>query len=258
MRMRWLSTVGVLLLCLAGWCPGQETGSDPASKKSAGYLILPSPIVRTSNPPVAPYWPQPGDIVVYDNDSKLFHLMFKLASTSPPTHAAMVIARADGTPALLELAGARTATASVCIMDVEQRFKTYPGDVMVRRIRQPLTAEQSRDLTKFAESQVGKRFALWRCVLLGTPFCPRQGMRREYFGHTYASRHRWFCSELVVAAGASAGLFDGTRYPANATVPRDLAVDELMDLSSQYFPPAPWTATAPADKSGVQLTTGNR
>ena len=252
MRSRWLITVA-LSVCAAMCCRAQQPAAEPARKMSAGYLIVPAPVVRVSHPPVQPYWPEPGDIVVYNNDSKLFHMMFKLAGTAPPTHAAMVIARADGTPALLELAGPKTATAHVCIMDVQERFSSYPGDVMVRRIRGPLTAEQSRDLTQFAESQVGKRFALWRCVLLGTPFCPREGMRRETFGHTYASRQRWFCSELVVAAGAAAHLYEPTRYAANATVPRDLAVDEAMDLSSLYHPPAPWTANPPQATKGGEV-----
>jgi hypothetical protein len=143
-------------------------------------------------------------------------------------------------------------------MEVEERFRTYPGDVAVRRIRKPLTPEQSRDLTQFAEGEVGKRFALWRCILLGTPFCPRTGWRREYFGHTYPTRNRWFCSELVVAAGTSAHLFDGKRFPANATVPRDLAVDELMDISDLYHSPAPWTLTPPAQSGEVQPTAGQR
>ena len=55
-----------------------------------------------------------------------------------------LIARPDGTPALLELTGPRTLTAKVCIVDVEPRLTNYPGIVMVRRLRQPLTAEQFR------------------------------------------------------------------------------------------------------------------
>jgi hypothetical protein len=246
MQGRWLVTVAVFL-GVAGWCRSQQSGAEPAPRRPAGYLISPTPVVRVSYPSVQPYWPQPGDIIVYDNANKFFHLMFKMANTAPPTHAAMVIARADGTPALLELAGPRTMTAQVCIMDVEPRLASYPGTAEVRRIRRPLTPEQSEELTRFAESQVGKRFALFRCVLLGTPFCPREGLRREWFGHTYASRQRWFCSELVVAAGASAHLYEPTAHCANAVVPRDLAVDEKVDLSKLYYPPVPWSAKMPAE-----------
>jgi hypothetical protein len=248
MPARWLVTVAVFLGATS-WCQAQQSGAEPARRTPAGYLIMPpAPVVRVSYPSVQPYWPQPGDIVVYDNTSKFFHMMFKIANTAPPTHAAMVIARPDGTPALLELAGPKTMTAQVCIMEVEPRFASYPGAVKVRRIRTPLTPEQSNDLTRFADGQVGKSFALGRCLLLATPFCPREGLRRELFGYTPTSRHRWFCSELVVAAGASAHLYEPTAYCANATVPRDLAVDERMDLSQLYFPPVPWTAKMPADE----------
>jgi hypothetical protein len=244
MQARWLVTVAVFLGA-ASWCHGQQSG-EPARRTPAGYLLMPpTPVVRVSYPSVQPYWPQPGDIIVYDNSNKFFHAIFKIAHTAPPTHAAMVIARPDGTPALLELAGPKTMTAEVCIMDVEPRLRTYPGTVQVRRIRQPLSPEQSDDLARFADGQVGKRFALWRCILMATPFCPREGLRREWFGYTPTTRHRWFCSELVVAAGASAHLYEPTAHCANATVPRDLAVDERMDLSHLYYPPVSWTAKMP-------------
>lgn len=242
--MRRLVIAAVFLGC-AGRTLGQESSSEKA-RRPAGYLLTPTPVVRVSYPAVQPYWPQPGDILVYDNDNKLFHWMFKVARSAPPTHASMVIARADGTPALLELAGPHTLTAEVCIMDVAPRLESYHGTIEVRRIRRPLTQEQSDNLTRFAESQVGKRFALWRCMLMATPLCPREGLRREWFGHTYQSRHRWFCSELVVAAGAHARLYDWSTYQANATTPRDLAVDELMDLSQLYHPPARWSAQPPS------------
>ena len=84
----------------------------------------------------------------------------------------------------------------MAIMDVDQRFAIFRASIMVRRIRQPLTAEQSHDLTQFAQAQVGKGFAFPRVALMVTPFCPRTGLRKELFGHTYQSRNRWFCSEL--------------------------------------------------------------
>jgi hypothetical protein len=116
---------------------------------------------------------------------------------------------------------------------------------MVRLLREPLTPEQSRDMTQFGQSQVGRGFALHRCMLLGTPFCPKLGIRRACFGRTYFNRHRWFCSEMVVAAGTTAHLFDPHMHPANATRPRDLAFDETMDLSALYHPVQPWTADRP-------------
>ncbi len=191
-----------------------------------------------------PYRPQPGDIALYDDFNPLFHFIFKLAKTSPPTHAAMVIAGADGKPALLELTGPKVLTSRVLIMDVDARFSSYPGIVMVRKIRQPLTEEQSRDLTQFAQAQAGKPFAWPRVALQATPFCPRFGLRKELFGHTYLNRDRWYCSELVVAGCATAKILDGKSCCANATYPRDLAVDQVLDLSAKYHPPARWVSDA--------------
>jgi hypothetical protein len=163
----------------------------------------------------------------------------------------MVIDRPDGTPALLELTGPRMATAKVCIVDVEPRLAGYPGIVMVRRLRRPLSAEQSHELTRFAQTESGKSFALGRVMLQGTPFSPRNGLRKELFGKTHATRDRWFCSELVVSACALAGIFERTKYQANATYPRDLAFDETMDLSAHYHPPIPWHASPPRQLSAV-------
>ena len=80
----------------------------------------------------------------------------------------------------------------------------------------------------------------------------RSGLRRELFGHTYLDRNRWFCSELVVAACAVANIVDGKHCCANATLPRDLAVDQWLDLSASYHPPVRWTG----DGSIVTLVRG--
>src|SRR6516162_518515 len=44
---------------------------------------------------VVPYYPQAGDIFLYDDMVPLHHLLFKLAGTGPPTHAAIAIEQAD-------------------------------------------------------------------------------------------------------------------------------------------------------------------
>ena len=133
--------------------------------------------------------------------------------------------------------------AKVVVMDVETRFKAYPGTIMVRRVRTPLTPDQCHDLTRFAQTEAGKNFAIGRVILQATPFCPRTGLRRELFGKTYTSRSRWFCSEMVVAGCASAHVLDGKAHIANATYPRDLAFDETIDLSQWYHPATLWNAT---------------
>jgi hypothetical protein len=245
MALRWLIPLGALLSLSSfaaggGWLEGAKC---PAllPRHAAGYLLLPQESQNASYP-LLPYEPQPGDIILYDNDNKFHHLLFKLARTRTPIHVSIVVARQDGTPAILELTGPVAVTAKVVLLEVGPRLSTYPGTMMVRRLRQPLTAEQSCELTAFAEMQVGKRFSVGRVLLQATPFCPHSGLRRTLWGRTHLDRQRWICSEMVVAAGTVAQIFDPLLHPANATHPCDLAYDDTMDLSSLYHPPLPWVA----------------
>ena len=245
MKSQWLIPLGVLLAGTAlARSQGPRTLGALSPAHAVGYLAPAAAPADGAGPLATPYEPRPGDIVLYDDFNRFFHFCFKLAQTGAPIHTAMVIARADGTPALLDLTGPRVITAKVCIIDLETRFKNYPGVIMVRRIREPLAPQQSRDLTQFAESQSGKSFAIARVLLQATPFCPRTGLRREFFGKTYLTRNRWFCSEMVVAACASAHVLDPNRCCANATYPRDLAFDEALDLSRAYHPPVYWSPAA--------------
>src|ERR1043166_5960603 len=232
MRLPWPVVLATLAMatCALGQTPRLGNPIQPV-----GYLVPAAPAENKVQQAVA-YQPRPGDIILCDDFNRFFHVLFRMASTAPPTHAAMVIARADGTPVLLDLTGPHTLTAKVIVHDIEPRLKNYPGVVMIRRIREPLTTEQTVALRTFAEKESGKSFALPRVVLMGTPFCARTGLRKELFGKTYLTRDRWFCSEMVVAACVTAGILDGKRCCANATYPRDLAVDEMLDLSRIYHP----------------------
>lgn len=240
MRGCVLIAIAVALLAAKG-----AHAQSRATIRTVGHLITRDDPLVDRQPMLLPYTPQPGDIVLYDDMNWLYNIAFKLAHTAAPTHTAIVIAGENGKPALLELTGPRVITARVQIMDVNERFRSYPGTVSVRRIRQPLTPEQSSDLTRFANSQVGKSFAWPRVALLATPFCPRYGLRKELFGHTYLDRNRWYCSELVVAACAVAKIVNGKDCCANASHPRDLAVDQWLDLSNSYLPPVRWTPDVP-------------
>jgi hypothetical protein len=235
MRARWLLPAGVLLLLvtLVNGQPARLGGPIVP----VGFLI---PERESARP--TPYQPRAGDLVLYDDFNRFYHAVFKLAGTSPPSHVAMVIHRPDGTPALLELTGPVMITAKVAIVDVEPRLSNYPGIVMVRRLKYPLSPDQSERLTQFAQAQSGKSFALGRVVLQGSFFSPRTGLRKELFGKTYLNRNRWFCSELVASACASAWILDAKKTCANATYPRDFAFDEMMDLSSIYHPAVFWNA----------------
>jgi hypothetical protein len=260
-RLGSLGVVLTLVVLASGLFPtiAQDTTSI---KEQAGYLIVEgeesqsrfgelnhtglieeSPARRFSH--AVPYYPQAGDIFLYDDLVPWHHLIFKLAGTGPPTHAAIAIEQPDHKVALLELTGPTFIKAKVVIMDVYPRLKSYEGSVLVRRLRQPLTEEQSADLSNFAFSQEGKNIAFKRGLLQGTPFRARTGLRHQFFAHTYFDRKRWFCSEIVVAADCACHLLDPHVYRANAMYPRDLAFDENYDLSGLYHKACPWTAEQP-------------
>ncbi len=232
-----------LSLLLVSTAPTQST----AVAQSGNGFLLTSGTNGEWN--TTAYIPQPGDIILFDAFNRLHHALYKLANTGGPTHATIVVAGPDGSPALLDILGPTHAFAKVEVVDIKSRLANYNGGIMVRRVKQPLTPLQSQRLTEFAFAQDGKRFALGRVILLVTPFCPRTGLRHSLFARTEFDRNRWFCSELVVAACTVSGVLDGSRCPANATYPRDLAFDERFDFSPYYHPPLSWTSQGTISKS---------
>ena len=239
----------IALLNLSTLANAQSPAANESTKLSlpstspTGYLLIPQDNHNVGEAfQATPYYPQPGDIILYDEDNRLYHAVFKLVGTNAPTHTAMVIARSDGTPGLLDIMGGMVMTLKVAIIDVMPRLTEYPGAVMVRRLRKPLTPEQSRNMTCFAQSQVGKGFALGRVLMFATPLNPLPGNRPRCSYSSDFNRKRWYCSEMVVAAGIMAQIFDPCIHRPHGTRPRDLAYDETMDLSDRYLPPATWVA----------------
>ena len=146
--LRWLFSLGLVFaptMLLFGQSPGSDT--NQGAIRTVGHLVE-GDVLRTETAPKRelPYRPQPGDIVVYDDFNRFFHFIFQFADTAPPTHAAMVIAGSDGKPALLELTGPKVLTSHVTIMDVDQRFGSYPGMIMVRRIREAFDGRNNRTI----------------------------------------------------------------------------------------------------------------
>jgi hypothetical protein len=186
-----------------------------------------------------PYRPQPGDLVFFDDHAWGREVCYWLAGSGPPFHSAIIVARPDGTPALLE--AGPYYQPHVFLAEPLPRLRAFAGDVWIRRLRHPLSPGQSAVLTQFALSQEGKRYALCRLALQLTPFRCRGAWRIRLFGCTNPRRGSWLCSELVVAAGTAAGLFDPHLCPANAIYPRDLIRDETFDLSATWDKATLWT-----------------
>jgi hypothetical protein len=159
-----------------------------------------------------------------------------------PDHSGIICRLPDGRLAILESApdDGKLAGMFVRLLVVSPRLHQFQGTICVRQVRQPHGKEQSARLTKFALAQEGKRYAVCRMLLQGTPFRCRTGLRAKLFGRTYLDRWSWFCSELVVAAGTTAGLFDPHIHQANRMYPRDMLYDDHYDLSSTWYPAAVW------------------
>jgi len=233
MFVRWIGPCA-LVLSLYTSAFAQQAG--PSAVRTVGHLAS----VDVHNPAPSRYEPKAGDLLFFDDFNKLHHLAYKLSGTGGPTHVGMVVARNDGTLALFDITGPKVAFAKVAVSELDPRLHNFAGLVLVRCLKQPLTEDQSRELTHFAYSQEGKRFAMLRVLLQGTPFNARTGLRRALFGQTYLDRHRWFCSEIVVAGCAAAGVLNPLAIAGNAVFPRDLAYDETLNLSDLYHPASRW------------------
>jgi hypothetical protein len=207
------------------------------------YLVYeewrPDGICRVS---AEPYGPQPGDLIFFTYAMPYDDCLCWLGLPPIPEHCAIVIAKADGSPALLECAPEWCSVTwpFTCILDPYKRFQEYNGKIHVRRLKCPLTEEQSAALTAFALEQKGKPLAVCRWVTFMTLVRPH-GPHSKWFGKTDLERHAWFCSELTVAAAVAAGLLDPQAYQANVVLPHDLFDDKVYDLSGTWLPAVPWS-----------------
>jgi hypothetical protein len=128
---------------------------------------------------------------------------------------------------------------------LRQFHDDFSGTITIRRCKKELTADQSRALTKFAEAQEGKRYAVGRLLLQGTSFRSRGPVRELVLGRTVLDRDSWICSELAVAAGTVVKLFDPKVVHANVAYPLDLVNNERHDLSEAFHDPAVWLPERP-------------
>lgn len=210
---------------------------------TGGYLrrVVPGPDGAVHEQ-VEPYVPQAGDLVLFDDHNPVWLFLYHMAGTDMPDHSGIVVAMPDGRPVLLEAGpdDGKLCGLYVRLLEAVPRLHQFEGTIYIRRLKQPLTPEQSARLTAFAFQQEGKRYALVRMLLQGTPFRCRQGLRAKLFARTSLDRRSWICAELVVAAGTVAGLFDPKVHHANAIYPRDMLYDDVYDLSPTWYPAGLW------------------
>ncbi len=219
-------------LALASLC----LGSPDVEELVPSYLFRNPSSAPTEG---EPYHAQAGDILLFDDHSRWAALLYQAVGTGTPMHAALVFTRPDGTPGILE--AGPNMVQKVFVVNIESRLHAYDGTILVRRLRAPLTPEQSKTLTDFCMAQEGKSYALGRLLLQGTPLRARGPVRGYCLGKTCLDRDRWMCSELVIAAMTAAGVLNAKDHPATTFYPRDLCYDEgRHDLSRFYEPPALW------------------
>lgn len=202
------------------------------------------------------YVPQAGDIVLFDDHDAEQARRYRRCGTDGPLHAGIVIRREDGSFATLE-AGVK-GVLKVFLVDLHTRLREYDGTVLVRRLRTPLNGDQSKQLADFAAAQEGKPYAIGRLAMQTIPVRLKSAQYARTFGKTSLDRDRWFCSELVVAAAVSAGIWDIDRFPANMMYPRDLCYDENFDLSPFHESPALWYPRPQLDRIGDGVRVGTR
>lgn len=231
----WSLGLGTLLLL-----------SDPGPRPE-GYLFRqPVRRARGLRPQIQPYVPREGDLVFYDDHNPTWTALFALAGTRPPMHMGIVVRKSDGKPAVLE--AGPDDTVWVRLLDAGPRLRQFHrdfpgGTVIIRRCKVVLSAEKSAALTKFAQAQDGKRYAVLRLLSQGTGFRVRGRMER-FLAETRLDRDSWICSELAVAAGTVAGLFDPRVVQSNVAYPRDLVNNRRYALRLVWEDAAEWRPRA--------------
>jgi hypothetical protein len=220
----------------------------------AGYLLIrPSAPEKAVRAKAIRYVPGEGDLIFYDDHSKAWTALFALAGTGPPLHMGIVVRKPGGSLAILE--AGPDDTLWVDLLDLTPRLRQFRrdfrGTITIRRCKKALTPDQSAALTRFALAQKGKRYAALRLLAQGTAVRAR-GPLAPMLAKTHLNRDAWICSELAVAAGTVAGLFDRRAVRANATYPRDLVDNRRHDLGAVWEDAVEWRPTGHRGRSAIR------
>jgi hypothetical protein len=198
-----------------------------------------------------PYVPQEGDVLLFGSVSVLFTLTFPLARTWHPWHSGLIVRRSTGDLAMLEDGGDDHPYAALRApaerLPDWLRKQYWRPRTWVRRRRTPLTPEQSRALTVFAETQAYKPFATTHDFAI--MLLPGRPQRR-----TFPDRDRWYCSELMLEALVTARIVCPSQIPRpEALAPYDILFDKRIDLSGGWHDPAVYSSTRQPPPPGPPL-----
>ncbi len=216
-----------------------------------GYLYAPSrdvtPAVRL---PATDYRPKPGDVFLMSDTNAFWTVLYRLALTGRPGHAAIVVTMADGRLGVLE--AGYDGTLWTRLTPLDYKLHAYPGTLWVRERLVPLTPDQDARLTAFAGAAADKRYATGKFALQATQLTPRGPLRTSHIGRPMGSNGRYTCGEIVLEALIHAGLIDGRTTRPGATYPQDLFYDRSRNpyidrhppLAGGWAAPQQWTPVA--------------
>ncbi|HUR54749.1 MAG TPA: hypothetical protein VMZ71_11500 [Gemmataceae bacterium] len=187
------------------------------------------PTERTQPPPSV-FAPQEGDLIFFTKDTKIYTILYPIVRSFHPFHSGIIVRRVTGELCVLEDGGEgwRTATLQPVIDRMAHEYEDGKARIWVRKRLNPLTQEQSRALTAFAEAQFGRPFAsVGGLAKLAIPFRPT--------ARSYPDQKTWFCSEIVAQAMVSGGLFPANRVRPQSVTPYDLMRDRRGVNLSDYW-----------------------
>lgn len=162
------------------------------------------------------YQPETADIIAFVSGSCALRTVFQVSTGSPMTHVATVVRNKDGVLCVLD-ADLPTGVRLTPVVGYLRCFLRGGGTVYIRERRVPLTDEQNRLLTEFAEAQVGKPYTpLGQLINM-----PRRIIRTAYEADPALlfTEWNWNCSQITGAAHQYAGLLSAEVNVA-ALVPR--------------------------------------
>jgi hypothetical protein len=207
-------------------------------EQSVDYGFLNQPAYSTDKairPPLTPYDPQPGDVVLFSNANFVWKMFYAMAFTGAPGHSGMVVRMEDGRPGVIEAGYGDSIWIRLTPLD--QRLCEFKGTTWIRRRKTPVTAEQSRVLTEFAEIIDGRRYSVTRLLIQLTPLSARGPIKTKFLGKPNGIRNSYICSEAVLEGLVLAGLVDAETTRPAATFPRDLFFDSSPNRYIDRHPP---------------------
>lgn len=212
---------------------------------TAGCQVPPEPCLEEEGRPIGTLWrayheekgpipflPQEGDLILFSSIQIKYTISYPMVRSFHPWHSGVVVRRSSGELAFFEDGGQSNEFAT--LRPLEERLtsayrKAKKERIWIRKIRRPLTPEESCRLTAFAEGVWNRPFSKNRrlaiMLLPGRPLA-----------QTSPNQDNWFCSEIVAQALVSAGIIDSEGVRPQALTPRDLLRDKRVDLSFDWSP----------------------